>query len=164
MGFFVRVLSALNTAREWLSFAGETATMLGLAKRAAAITAGAAVIAAPVVVYKYRQAEPATVAVATAPAGVAQTGEIGAGKVYSKTYLIQPEHRAALDTIIAGCKNSAEYSPQQCDIADAAAKWVKSEEMEARRTAAIRRIQREQEEAEKHFEPMKLPHEFKLVK
>ncbi len=123
MGFFVRALSVLNGAREWVSFANEVFSWSGLAKRTAAVAAGVAAIAAPVVVMSKPSAPTAT-AVAQTP-GQAQSAsevddeieKIDSDNIYSQAYLFQPEHRGLLDAIIAKCKATKELPPAQCDIA-----------------------------------------------
>lgn len=127
MGFFLRAISVLNGAREWVSFAHEAFSWLGLAKRAAAVTAaGAAAIATPVVVMSKMHDPLATVAVQS-PARTERDAidqdvggkieKIDSDNIYSKLYLKQPEHGDLLKAIIAKCKETNELPAVQCDIA-----------------------------------------------
>jgi hypothetical protein len=58
MGIFFRLLGFANAAREWISFANEAFSWVGLAQRAAAVAAGAAIVAAPVL-YSTKPWQPA---------------------------------------------------------------------------------------------------------
>lgn len=162
MPFFLRAFSALNGAREWFSFARETFSWLGLAKRAAAAVTVAAAGAAVVAVPSVMTVDPArTAAQATRNVPAAEV-EIDASQLYSKLYLVKPEHRAMLDAIIEKCEGGAEISVGQCDIAEDARRLVRLQEQDAALLSAISRVRAEQKAA--NVKPLKLPHEIQIVR
>jgi hypothetical protein len=122
----IRAIGLVKEAYDWFSFSQQAFSWLGLAQRAAAVTATAAVVAAPVVVATkpWQPTAPAPVAATTAPGGVLSAAEvdrqidkISKDNLYSRVYLVQPERRELLKKIVETCKNSTDIVVQQCDIA-----------------------------------------------
>lgn len=144
----VRGLSALNTFREWFSFAGEAVSFLGLAKRAVAGAAGAAVIAGAGVgvanVVQDPQKKAVSRAISThAPNITPEIRELvmkaNSENVYSKMFLYREENHDLLEAIIAVCLDGNALPAEQCDIASTVkarlvrkeverAEWAKAQE------------------------------------
>lgn len=168
------ILRGIVLAKEvydWISFSEQAFSWLGLAQRAAAVAAGAAVVAAPIVAAtKPWQPAPAAPATVTAPAVPGTPGapvpisssdiekqidKISKENFYSKSFLIQPENRPLLDKILDLCKSTNRVASGQCEIGDQAFSKIKrDEEMEAYKKA-IQRIK--QEEAQRPPTVLKIP-------
>lgn len=167
MGFLVRAFAVLNGAREWFSFANEAVSILGVAKRAAVVSAGIAAGAAVITPIIHMTKQPAHPPATTQAQAVDESEvqsrieKIDASNIYSKLYLEQPEHRTLLEAIISKCKTSNEIAANQCDIAVAAKKSVAAMEREAAFRAAFRRAAQQQETG---GSTIKLPTEQTLVK
>lgn len=126
----IRGLSALNTAREWFSFAGEAVSFLGLAKRAAAGVAGAAVIAGAgvgaVKTVEVVSQSPQERAISKAitvhapditPEIRAQVMKVNGENTYSKMFLYEPKNHQLLEAILAICADGNALPALQCDDA-----------------------------------------------
>lgn len=145
MPVFLKALSALNTAREWFSFANEAVSFLGVTKRVAAAAVVAAAVAAPVVV-----AKPAPTAqqlkdgrqIVQAAAGSAEDmdlGECAAGRC-SVQYLMASEERLELaKRIDHACATTADVSQEQCAAAARVVSAIRAVERQERRDAARRK-------------------------
>ena len=129
----LRAIGLVKEVYDWISFSEQAFSWLGLAQRAAAVAAGAAVVAAPIVVatkpWQPTASAPATV---TAPAVPGTPGapvpltaaevdkhidKITKDNLYSRIFLMQPERRELLKTIVAKCKDTTEIVAAQCEIA-----------------------------------------------
>jgi hypothetical protein len=120
----LRAIGLVKEVYDWISFSEQAFSWLGLAQRAAAVAAGAAVVAAPIVVAtKPWQPAPAAPATVTAPAVPGTPGapvpltaaevdkhidKITKDNLYSRIFLMQPERRELLKTIVAKCKDTTE--------------------------------------------------------
>ena len=131
----LRAIGLVKEVYDWISFSEQAFSWLGLAQRAAAVAAGAAVVAAPIVVAtKPWQPVPTASAPATvtAPAVPGTPGapvpltaaevdkhidKITKDNLYSRIFLMQPERRELLKTIVAKCKDTTEIVAAQCEIA-----------------------------------------------
>jgi hypothetical protein len=159
---FLRAIRLVKEVYDWISFSEQAFSWLGLAQRAAAVAAGAAVVAAPIVVAtKPWQPAPAAPATVTAPAVPGTPGapvpisssdiekqidKISKENFYSKSFLIQPENRTLLDKILGLCKSTNRIPAGQCDIGDQAFSKIKrDQEMEAYKKA-IQKIRREEDQ------------------
>lgn len=149
MPIFLRALSALNAAREWFSFANEAVSFLGLAKRAVAGAAGAAVIAGTGVsvasVVQDPQKKAVTRAISTHVPNI--TPEIrelvmkaNGENVYSRMFLLQEKNRALLEAIVAVCLDGNALPAEQCDIAGSANHAVLADEEFRRNQAKAREM------------------------
>jgi hypothetical protein len=142
MGLFFRLLGFANAAREWISFANEAFSWVGLAQRAAAVTAGAALVAAPVLyTTKPWQSTPSVPAQVSVPAVPPATGptlsddqvkellkKIKPENIYSSAYLAVEKNRPMLAAILDKCANTADLPVAQCDSAEKARKEVEFDE------------------------------------
>lgn len=148
----IRAISAIKAVSEWYTFAGEAFSFLGLAKRAAAATAGAAVIAGAgvgavktvEVIAQSPQERSIGKAIATHAPDIApeireQVIKVTATNTYSKMFLAEEKNRPILDAILAICLDGAALPAVQCDDASfvkkrleyqeqARAEWAKAQE------------------------------------
>lgn len=168
MGIF-KILGMLNAAREWISFANETITFAGALKRAAVVGGAAAVVVGGAAAVTNRapvQQVQSPVVQAIEAHAPEITPEIreqvikASDQLYSKLFLQEPQNAALLQAIIAVCKDERALSPQQCEIADMAQKYVEAKAREERRNAARAKIAAEQ----KPVGHVSLPYEHQLVK
>lgn len=126
----IRGLSALNTAREWFSFADEAVSFFGLAKRAAAVTAGAAVFAGTTVgavktvevISQSPQERAVKQAIATHTPDITPdirelVMKVNGENTYSKAFLYKKENRELLDAIVTICEGGNALPALQCDDA-----------------------------------------------
>ena len=169
----LRAIGLVKEVYDWISFSEQAFSWLGLAQRAAAVAAGAAVVAAPIVVAtKPWQPAPTASAPATvtapavpgtpgAPVPISssdiekQIDKISKENFYSKSFLIQTENRPLLDKILDLCKSTNRIPSAQCDIGDQAFSKIKrDQEMEAYKKA-IQKIR--QEEAQRPPTVLKIP-------
>lgn len=152
MPIFLRALSALNAAREWFSFANEAVSFLGLAKRAVAGAAGAAVIAGTGVsvasVVQDPQKKVISRAISTHVPNI--TPEIrelvmkaSSENVYSKMFLYREENHDLLEAILAVCLDGNALPAEQCDIAEQVEQRVVADERERKMLEARRRASKE---------------------
>lgn len=165
---FLRAIGLVKEVYDWISFSEQAFSWLGLAQRTAAVAAGAAVVAAPIVVAtKPWQPAPAPVApvALTAPAVPGTPGapvpltpaevdkqidKITKDNLYSRIYLIQPERRELLKTIVAKCKDTTEIVAAQCEIAVPALRdALRDEALKEHRKKAEEEIRRNREKDEK---------------
>lgn len=139
----IRGMAALNTAREWFTFAGEVVSFLGLMKRGAAATAGAAVIAGAgfgavktVEVVTQSPQERAVKQAITAhvpditPELREQVMKVNGENTYSKDFLYEEKNRGLLEVIIAICKDGNALPSLQCDDAGIVKAYIERQERE----------------------------------
>jgi hypothetical protein len=151
---FIRAIGLVKEVYDWFSFSQQAFSWLGLAQRAAAVTATAAVVAAPVVVATkpWQPTAPAPVTATTAPGAAASvpaltTEKISTDKAYSMVFLEQPENEAIREKLVQMCKTGTEVSPAQCEIAVAASKKVRQARFLAEHEERVRKLKEQQLQA-----------------
>ena len=136
----IRGLSALNTAREWFSFANEAYSFLGLVKRTVAATATVAVLAGSGVgavkgveaVSQSPQERAVKAAIATHAPDISKelrelVMKVKTENTYSKGFLYKKENHALLNAIVAICDDGNALPALQCDDAGIVASRLKME-------------------------------------
>lgn len=137
----IRVLAAAKEAKDWFSFANEAFSALGLVKRTAAATAGAAVLAgagaglgkAVEVATTTPQERAIGKAIAVHAPDITteireQVIKVTATNTYSKMFLEEEKNRPILDAILAICLDGAALPAVQCDDANYVKKRLEYQE------------------------------------
>lgn len=147
----IPLLIKAKAVYEWFNFAGEAISALGVIKRAAAATAGAAVIAGAgvgvvktvEVVTQSPQERAVKAAIAThvpdiTPELREQVMKVNSQNTYSKTFLYKEQNRPLLLAIVAICEDGNALPALQCDDASEVKAFIERQELMAKEDEIIR--------------------------
>lgn len=161
----IRAIGLLKEVYDWFSFSQQAFSWLGLAQRAAAVTATAAVVAAPVVVATkpWQPDLPASfpgLPQASKP-GVSEDEvrdliqKIDEKKNYSRAFLLLEENRPVLAAILHLCATTPDLPIVQCEAAESAKNSITHKAEYMKRWEGIEKGAREQKQDNR----LKLPAE-----